>query len=177
MSTRLHNKKAWAIDSGLMPMHLAPQNNEERYIMLDGGFYEFCLDLDTKKGTERDYNSYAWSSDVKNYIRVAGDDVTVYNWKSHRSDTMKLSLVEQKFNLFLKIINSTSVNSSDDITPFLLGLFAQLRNMTQEKKQPIEAMNLLFKLLVSIDEDHLDADVCKKWNIIDTVQPDGTPMC
>ena len=173
MPTKLHNKKNWALDSGLMPMHLAPHNMGERYIMLDGGFYEFCLDLDAENRTERDYNSYAWSSDVKNYIRVAGDDVTVYNWKSRRSDTMKLSLVEQKFNQFLKIINSTSVNSSDDVTPFLLGLFAQLRNMTQETRQPIEAMNLLFKLLVSIDEEHLDADVCRRWNIIDTVQPDG----
>jgi len=173
MPTRLQNKRDWAIDSGLMPMHLAPHNVGERYIMLDGGYYEFCLDLDNEAGTENDYNSYAWSSDVKNYIRVAGEDVTVFNWKSRRSDKMKLSLVEQKFNQFLKIINSTSVNSSDDVTPFLLGLFAQLRNMTQETKQPTEAMNLLFKLLISIDEDHLDADVCRKWNIIDTALPDG----
>lgn len=173
MPTRLQNKRDWAIDSGLMPMHLSPHNEGERYIMLDGGYYEFCLDLDVEVGTESDYNSCAWSSDVKNYIRVTGDDVTVFNWKSHRSDKMKLSLVEQKFNQFLKIINSTSANSSDDVTPFLLGLFAQLRNMTQETKQPTEAMNLLFKLLVSIDEDQLDADVCRKWKIIDTALPNG----
>ena len=154
-------------------MHLAPHKAGERFIMLDGGYYEFCLDLDLENGTESEYNSYAWSSDVKNYIRVEGEDVTVYNWKSRRRDTMKLSLVEQKFNQFLKIIYSTSVNSSDDVTPFLLGLFAQLRNMTQETTQPTEAMNLLFKLLVSIDEDRLDADVCRRWNIIDTALPDG----
>lgn len=173
MPTRLQNTRNWATDSGLMPMHLAPHKAGERFIMLDGGYYEFCLDLDIEDCTENDYNSYAWSSDVKNYIRVTGEDVTVYNWKSRRRDTIKLSIVEQKFNQFLKIINSTSVNSSDDVTPFLLGLFAQLRNMTQETKQPTEAMNLLFKLLVSIDEDHLDADVCRRWNILDTVLPDG----
>jgi len=176
MPTRLQDKRDWAIDSGLMPMHLAPHNEGERYIMLDGGYYEFCLDLDAEGGTESDYNSYAWSSDVKNYIRVAGNDVTVYNWKSRRSDTMKLALIEQKFNQFLKIINSTSINSSDDVTPFLLGLFAQLRNLTQETKQPKEAMNLLFKLLVSIEEDHLDAEVCRRWSIIDTVLPNGFDM-
>lgn len=173
MPTRLQDKGNWAIDSGLMPMHLAPQNVGERYIMLDGGYYEFCLDLDADSCTENDYNSYAWSSDVKNYIRVTDDNATVYNWKSRRSDTMKLTLIEQKFNQFLKIINSTSINSSDDVTPFLLGLFAQLRNLTQETKQPTAAMNLLFKLLVSIEEDNIDADVCKKWNIADTVLPDG----
>ena len=176
MPTRLQDKRDWAIDSGLMPMHLAPHNEGERYIMLDGGYYEFCLDLDAEGGTESDYNSYAWSSDVKNYIRVAGNDVTVYNWKSHRSDTMKLALIEQKFNQFLKIINSTSINSSDDVTPFLLGLFAQLRNLTQETKQPKEAMNLLFKLLVSIEEEHLDAEVCRRWSISDTVLPNGFDM-
>lgn len=173
MPTRLLDKRDWANDSGLLPMHLAPHNMGERYIMLDGGYYEFCLDLDAEGSTESDYNSYAWSSDVKNYIRVAGNDVTVYNWKSHRSDTMKLALIEQKFNQFLKIINSTSINSSDDVTPFLLGLFAQLRNLTQETKQPTEAMNLLFKLLVSIEEEHLDAEVCKRWNIVDAVLPSG----
>ena len=173
MLTRLRDKRDWAIDSGLMPMHLAPRNEGDRYIMLDGGYYEFCLDLDAETKTENDYNSFAWSSDVKNYIRVSGDDVTVYNWRSRRSDTMKLQLVEQKFNQFLKIINSTSINSSDDVTPFLLGLFAQLRNLTQETRQPVEAMNLLFKLLVSIEEERLDEDVCKKWKIVDTVSPYG----
>lgn len=173
MPTRLQDKMDWAIDSGLMPMHLAPHNVGERYIMLDGGYYEFCLDLDAEDVSENTYNSYAWSSDVKNYIRIVGENVTVFNWKTRRSDKMKLKLVEQKFNQFLKILNSTSVNSSDDVTPFLLGLFAQLRNMTQETKLPTEAMNLLFKLLISIDEEHLDADVCKKWNIIDTTVPNG----
>ena len=173
MPTRLVNKEDWAIDSGLMPMHLAPHNVGERYIMLDGGYYEFCLDLDKEAKSEEDYNSFAWSSDVKNYIRVEDDQVTVYNWRTRRSDKMKLSLVEQKFNQFLKIIYSTSINSSDDVTPFLLGLFAQLRNLTQEKKQPVEAMNLLFRLLVSIEEDHFDADICSKWNIIDRGQPTG----
>lgn len=173
MPKRLQDPRNWAIDSGLLPMHLAPHKEGERFIMLDGGYYEFCLDLDLETGAESDYNSYAWSSDVKNYIRVVGDDVTVYNWKSRRIDTLKLSLVEQKFNHFLKIIYSTSINSSDDVTPFLLGLFAQLRNMTQETKHPTEAMNLLFKLLISIDEENLDADVCRRWNIIDTVLPEG----
>ena len=173
MLTRLRDKRDWAIDSGLMPMHLAPRNEGDRYIMLDGGYYEFCLDLDAETKKENDYNSFAWSSDVKNYIRVSGDDVTVYNWRSRRSDTMKLQLVEQRFNQFLKIINSTSINSSDDVTPFLLGLFAQLRNLTQETRQPVEAMNLLFKLLVSIEEERLDEDVCKKWKIVDTVSPYG----
>ena len=70
MPTRLENKENWAINSGLMPMHLAPHNVGERYIMLDGGYYEFCLDLDKEAKSEEDYNSFAWSSDVKNYIRV-----------------------------------------------------------------------------------------------------------
>lgn len=173
MSTILRTKRDWAIDSGLMPMHLAPRNHGDRFIMLDGGYYEFCLDLDLESKTEKDYNSFAWSSDVKNYIRLSGDDVTVYNWRSRRNDTMKLQLIEQKFNQFLKIINSTSINSSDDVTPFLLGLFAQLRNLTQETRQPVEAMNLLFKLLVSIEEEHFDEDVCRRWSIVDTVVPNG----
>ena len=160
MSAILSNKRDWAIESGMMPMHLAPQNAGERFIMLDGGYYEFCLDYDAEDMSQADYNSFAWSSDVKNYVRVAGKNVTVYNWRSRREDTMPLSVIEQKFNQFLNILFKSNINSSDDVTPFLLGLFAQLRNLTQETKQPVEAMNLLFKLLVSLEEEHFDADIC-----------------
>ena len=173
MSAILSNKRDWAIESGMMPMHLAPQNAGERFIMLDGGYYEFCLDYDAEDMSQADYNSFAWSSDVKNYVRVSGKNLTVYNWRSRRNDTMPLSVIEQKFNQFLNILFKSNINSSDDVTPFLLGLFAQLRNLTQETKQPVEAMNLLFKLLVSLEEEHFDADICRKWNIIDTVLPNG----
>ena len=173
MATRLIDKQDWAFESGLLPMHLASKNQYERYILLDGGHCEFCLDLDVDDKSEADYNSFAWSSDVKNYLRVKGDSVTVFNWHSRRADVLKMSVVKQKFSRFLKILYDNSFSTSDDVTPFLLSLFAQLRNLTQESTMPIDAMNLLFKMLISIDEEHLDAEICEKWNIADTSLPSG----
>ena len=173
MATKLNNKQDWAFESGLLPMHLASKNQYERYILLDGGHCEFCLDLDGEDKSEAEYNSFAWSSDVKNYLRVKDGYVTVFNWHSRRADILKMSVVSQKFSQFLKIIYDNSFSTSDDVTPFLLGLFAQLRNLTQESTMPIDAMNLLFKMLISIDEEHFDAGICEKWNIADTSLPSG----
>lgn len=173
MATRLIDKRDWAFESGLLPMHLASKNQYERYIMLDGGYYEFCLDLDVEDKSEAEYNSFAWSSDVKNYLRVKGEEVTVFNWHSRRADVLKMSVIEQKFPRFLEILRYNSISTPDDVTPFLLGLFAKLRNLTQESTMPVEAMNLLFKMLISIDEEHLDAGVCEKWNIADASLPSG----
>lgn len=39
------NANEWAAISGLLPIHLTAEGNMDRFIMLDGGFYDFCLDL------------------------------------------------------------------------------------------------------------------------------------
>lgn len=170
---KVYEKQFWAEESGLLPIHLSPINEKEQYILLDGGMYDFCLDLSGEDVDENYCYSAAWSSDVKNYIAVRGEYVEVFNWIRRQKEKVKRSVVQDKFHSFLNILNSTCYRTSDDVTPFISGLFAQLRNMTQERKEPVEALKLLFKLLVSLNESDLSQEVCVHWGIDNIPTPHG----
>lgn len=167
------NKEFWAAGSGQMPIRLAPVEDKPRYILLDGGVYDFCLDLAGEEMSASDYYSAAWSSDVKNYIAVKNEDAIIYNWSRSTSEKVKLSVLQDKMTSFLRILNSTSYRTSDDVTPFILGLFSQLRNLTLERREPIEALNLLFKLLISLCEEDLSQATCNRWGILNIHEPQG----
>ncbi len=166
-------KQFWEEGSGLLPIHLSPNSGKSQYILLDGGVYDFCLDLSGEEDVAEKYYSAAWSSDVKNYIAIRNDDAIVYNWSKQSPEKVKLALVQDKFQTFLKILNSTNYRTSDDVTPFVLSLFAQLRNLTRERREPTEALNLLFKLLVTLKEEDLSQATCDKWGIENVHEPVG----
>lgn len=166
-------KQFWAEGSGLLPVRLSPVSDKNQYILLDGGLYDFCLDLNGVENNLAGYYSAAWSSDVKNFISICDGNAIVFNWCKHSNEKVKLSLVQEKFTSFLKILNANSYRTSDDVTPFILSLFAQLRNLTREQQEPTVALNLLFKLLVTLEEDNLSPDICNTWKIEDVDLPNG----
>lgn len=161
----INSEKSWAVNSGLMPLHLNPQDGLSRYIMLDGGIYDFCLDFSEQEDGIDAYKSRAWSSNSKNYIYLKGNDVIVYNWMKNSVDRLPKQIVQDKFDQFIKILNSNSYKTSDDVTPFVLELFRKLRNDTTEYKEPLEALNLLYCLLISLEENEFRTDVFDKWSI------------
>ncbi len=173
MVDTLKIKQEWAERSGLLPIRLSPIDNKRQFILLDGGLHDFCLDLTGEQAEPSDYYSAAWSSDVKNYIAVRDNEAIVYNWCREKTEKVKLAVVKEKFSSFLKILNSISYRTSDDVTPFILGLFSQLRNLTKERHNPIESLNLLFKLLITLKEDNLSQDICNYWGIENVPEPNG----
>lgn len=166
-------KNFWAKETGLLPIRLSPTSDRDRFILLDGGFCDFCLDLSGEERSITNYYSDAWSSDVKNYITIDADKVFVYNWNRQTKESVKLSIVHDKFHSFLKILNSTNYRTADDITPFILRLFAQIRNLTRERIEPNVSLNLLFKLLISLKEDCLTSEICSQWGIENVYEPAG----
>lgn len=173
MDDTLQIKQEWARRSGLLPIRLSPTDDKRQYILLDGGLHDFCLDLTGEEAEPSSYYSAAWSSDVKNYIAVRGNEAIVYNWCREKTEKVKLAVVKEKFSNFLKILNSISYRTSDDVTPFILGLFSQLRNLTQERRDPIDSLNLLFKLLITLREDEFSQDTCARWGIKNVDEPKG----
>ena len=173
MDDTLQIKQEWARRSGLLPIRLSPTDDKRQYILLDGGLHDFCLDLTREEAEPSSYYSAAWSSDVKNFIAVHNNDAIVYNWCREKTEKVKLSIVNEKFNEFLKILNSISYRTSDDVTPFILGLFSQLRNLTLERHDPIDSLNLLFKLLITLREDEFSQDTCARWGIKNVDEPKG----
>ena len=167
------DKQFWEKGSGLLPIHLSPNTGKSQYILLDGGVYDFCLDLTGEEDIAANYYSAAWSSDVKNYIAVRDEDAIVFNWSKQSLERVKLALVQEKFQSFLKILNSNNYRTSDDVTPFVLSLFSRLRNLTRERREPTEALNLLFKLLITLKEDNLSQVTCDAWGIENVYEPIG----
>lgn len=161
----INNAKSWADQAGLMPMHLNPNDGLNRFIMLDGGIYDFCLDLSEREDGIDAYKSRAWSSNSKNYIHLIGSDVLVYNWMKDAPDKLPKQVVQDKFSQFIKILNTNCYRTSDDVAPFVLELFRKMRNETAEAKEPLEALNLLYCLLVSLEESTFTAEVFDKWSI------------
>ena len=167
------NANEWAAISGLLPIHLTAEGNMDRFIMLDGGFYDFCLDLTKEERDLSNYSSDAWSSNAKNYVYIDDNKVKVYNWLKDEPESIPLKIVKEKFVQFVNILNKNSYRTSDDVMPFVLSLFRQMRNQTHEKKEPLEALNLLYKLLISLQEDNINSTVCEKWGILDIDEPQG----
>lgn len=165
----INDKNDWAEFSGLMPIQIDPTENIQRFIMLDGGLYDFCLDFSRESRSKADCDSIAWSSNAKNYVHVNNDEVLVYNWLQPNVEKIPCNIVREKFYQFLRILNSNSYRSSDDVTPFIIDIFRSIRNQTGERKEPVDALNILYVLLVSMEEDNLNADTLKKWGIAEDI--------
>ncbi|MEA4967664.1 MAG: N-6 DNA methylase [Bacteroidaceae bacterium] len=124
--------------------------------MLNGGYSDFCLQSFDDSDSELD--KIAWSSNVKNYLKIITDDVVIRNWYENKTEIVKKDKVISNFNQFYNYIFNKSYKTESDIVPFVIDLFNQLRNITQESSEPLEALNLLFTLLVSIEEDYNNID-------------------
>lgn len=170
MSKDLSKVSTWQNNFGLLPIHLSPDNPEdESFIMLNGGHGDFCLK--TKNEDDHyDFNSSAWSSNTKNFIAVNNNSVKVYNWKKEKPEELSSDRVANNFNKFYNYLLSTSYKSESDVVPFIIDIFKQFRNFTQERNNPVAALNLLFLLLASIDEDINNLNF-EKWGIQGVATP------
>lgn len=140
--------------------------------MLNGGTADFCLKTSSK--IEDDIqNSYreSWSTNTKNYLFINKDFIEVTNWYDNKIEQIPNSKIEFNLNQFYKYLSSKSFRSQNDVIPFILDIFRQLRNITFEKQDSSEAMNLLFHLLVSLEDDFGSIDIAK-WNISEAKYPD-----
>src|SRR5208283_3904340 len=155
----------WQQGFGLLPIHLFSVPSEEySYIMLNGVNVDFCLNINENENKLDDYHSISWSSNTKNFVVLNNENVTIHNWKKNKAETISQKQVRDNFDKFYQYLNSNSFKSQDDIVPFIIDIFRQFRNLTQEKKQAVEALNLLFTLLTSLEED-LDTLDFVKWGL------------
>lgn len=162
----------WESNFGLLPMKLNPLFEEDKFLMLNGGIGDFCLKT-SSKSEENIQNIYreSWSTNTKNYLFINTDFVEVANWYDNKIEKIPNNKIEFNLNQFYKYLSSKSFKSQNDVVPFILDIFRQLRNITFEKQDSSEAINLLFHLLVSLEDDITEINT-SKWNISDTKYPD-----
>lgn len=162
----------WKQNFGLLPIHLKPTINDFSYVMLNGGYGDFCLQTVKDDTTETEYHSKSWSSNTKNFVVLDEEKIKIYNWQKDKPEIVSQKDVANNFGKFYTYLLSKTIRTSRDVVPFITDIFRQVRNLTLEKKNPVEALNLLFVLLTSLEEEYSDFDF-KKWNIDAVNIPSG----
>jgi len=169
MMQNIDNILFWKNSLGLLPLkQFSGNRHQDKYILLNGIKGNLCLDIAPSNDTKDFYFSSAWSSNIKNFVVAEKENVVVYNWKS--KDVKKYSSNQVINNLvkFHNYIIDTSRRSEDDIIPFVIGLFRRLRNLYNDKSNPLDSLNQLFLLLSSLEESHFENSL---WGIDDDVKP------
>lgn len=161
----LQNIETWKQSFGLLPIRLLPSKQDDNsYIMLNGGSGDFCIKLNSVEENPLELKNLAWSSNTKNFVVVEDQFVTIYNWKKNEVERTKVEQVSSHFEKFYNYIARNSFHSEDDVVPFIIDLFKRFRNLTQEKYEPEVALNLLFVLLSSLEDELNDFDF-EKWGL------------
>ncbi|WP_348798205.1 HsdM family class I SAM-dependent methyltransferase [Flavobacterium adhaerens] len=168
----LKNIETWKSNFGLLPIKLNPLFQEDKFLMLNGGLGDFCLKT-SSLGNENLENIYqeSWSTNTKNFLFIDENSIEVTNWHDNKVEKISSNKIEYNLNQFYKYLSSKSYKTQNDVVPFILDIFRQLRNLTFEKQDSSEAINLLFYLLISLEEDHTKIDTYK-WHISPSKFPD-----
>ncbi len=140
--------------------------------MLNGGYGDFCLQIANDNNENETYYSKSWSSNTKNFVVLENQNVKIFNWAGKKPEVINQKVVLDNFNKFYEYLNQKSYRSEKDVIPFIIDIFRQLRNITLEKTNPVEALNLLFILLTSLEEDYNNYNY-EKWNVSKTDIPHG----
>ncbi|MDI9366264.1 MAG: N-6 DNA methylase [Flavobacterium sp.] len=162
----------WKQNFGLLPIHLKPTINDFSYVMLNGGYGDFCLQTVKDNTTETEYYSKSWSSNTKNFVVLDKEKIKIYNWQKDKPEIISQKDVADNFSKFYTYLLSKTVRTPRDVVPFITDIFRRFRNLTLEKKSPVEALNLLFILLTTLEEDYVNFDFAK-WNIDAVNIPSG----
>lgn len=169
----LKNIDTWKSNFGLLPIKLNPLSLEDKFLMLNGGVNDFCLKISSlEKYNLQNSFQESWSTNTKNYLFIDDDSVEVTNWYDNKVEKIPRNKIDLNINQFYKYLSTKSFKSQNDVVPFILDIFRQLRNLTFEKEDSSEAINLLFHLLISLDEDYTKIDT-DFWNISSAKIPDN----
>ncbi len=164
--------QVWKKQLGLLPIHLSPLKENEGYMMLNGGSGDFCLQTTISDNKINDFYSKSWSSSTKNFLIVRNGNIQIYNWLNNKEEIVLQKDLVGNFDKFYNYLLSKNYKSSKDLVPFIIDIFRQFRNLTFEKSNPVQALNLLFRLLTSLEDDVNDFNVAK-WGLENIDIPNG----
>ena len=146
----------WAKQTGVLPVNLLHCQNAGvlKYAMLDGDINNFCLDYSENQDMDADaYKQQAWSSNMRNYIRVAGDDVMLYSVGKNSPERISKSLVLNNMEKFYQYISpKQDVLTVEGIVPFVMKEFRGIRNWLREENSAESSMTALLYMLASIKD-------------------------
>lgn len=148
----LNKIENWKNNLGLLPIHLFSAQTEDKFILLNGGVGDFCIDTNPDINPN-DYFSYAWSSNTKNFVALKNNRVFLYNWLKGKAEDYSFNDIKNNLPKFYDYLVKDSYRSEYDITPFILNIYRELRRETGEKDEGINAINQLLLALIAIENE------------------------
>jgi len=102
----------WKQSFGLLPIRLfSSQTEESSFIMLNGGYGDFCIQTDVAEKNADDYYSLSWSSNTKNFVVLDDETVNIYNWKRGSTEKIARRQVEENSEKFYQYLVKNSGSS------------------------------------------------------------------
>ena len=167
----LNKIENWKSNLGLLPIHLFSAKTENKFILLNGGVGDFCIDTNPDKNPN-EYFSYAWSSNTKNFVTLKEDRVFLYNWLRDKEEDYSIRDIESNLPKFYEYLIKYSFKSEYDITPFILNIYRELRRETGEKDEGINAINQLILSLLAIENGNETKNInFAKWGLSKEIIP------
>ena len=168
---QLHDIQLWKKELGLLPINLFSGNLNDEFILLNGGYGDFCIDFEKDKSPNQ-YFSNAWSSNTNNFIALNNNLVFVFNWhKEKQEPPYEVDIVSQNLEKFYQYLLKNSYKSEYDIVPFIINIYKSLRNFTNEPEQGVQALNYLFLLMAAYEENKSFNEIdFQKWQLPSDIQ-------
>jgi hypothetical protein len=149
---------------GLLPVPLF-HGDKKRYVLLNGGSGNFCLDIGHDASDARP-SDLSWSSSVGHYISVVKDKVVLYSWDpANRRREFELQRVQGSIGEFHDYLQRNEPPSAVSIVEFSLRTLRMLRSAMPQDSDHEALGCFLFLLSCAIDDcdrSELDLD---KWSI------------
>lgn len=163
----------WTRNLGHLPIHLKPTISE-KFIMLNGISGNFCLDISNNEDDKNTYFSQSWSSNTKNFLLVNDNSAKLYNWhKDNQVEEISFKSIGNNLDKFYNYLVAKSHRSNRDVIPVIIDIFKQFRTLTSEYHNPVQALNLLFVLLASLEDGDIHTLDKRKWGLSDLCIPQG----
>ncbi|MCW5299571.1 hypothetical protein DXT88_15450 [Herbaspirillum lusitanum] len=148
MKTKLSNPEVWRTQLGFLPVPLFADRSDDRYVMLNGGKGNFCLDVATSDADISPAGA-AWSADVDHYISVKNAEITVASWsRPEAKEAYKISDIEGRLPLFQQYLESRQAPREKSVVAHAIGLYRALRGKIRPGQDDHQALLSFMAVLI-----------------------------
>lgn len=118
----------------------------ERYALLNGSTNNLCVDAEPWMRDE-DYKGYAWSTGNNNYLLFENEKCTLIRPDKLSAEVYPLQLILDKSDQFLDYLAKGVQNTNDQIVPYVLRTFRELRHEIRTETGGLDSLRVLLYLL------------------------------
>ena len=161
----LSQAEVWRQQLGYLPVPLYGIENEQSFVMLNGGKGNFCLDVSTDSANPSWAAQCAWSADVDHYLAVRGDQLSLLRWDkpSNWSEHFKLADIASKLQLFQRYIESKQAPRERSIVSRAVSIYRAVRARGTSGEDRVALLAFMGVLNIAWTQQESNGSPAKHW--------------